>query len=207
MSLAAELAQGVATLGLALDEGARQTLLDYVALVEKWNGTYNLTAVREPQKMLTHHVLDCLAIVPHIRGPLVVDVGSGGGFPGIPLAVADAGKSVTLIDSSHKKTAFLRQAAIELGLSNVTVVCDRVETWRPERGFDSVVSRAFSDLPELMLLAGHLCAPGGMIAAMKGVHPYEELAQLPDGYRLRSVLPLQVPGLRAARHLVLIDPD
>jgi 16S rRNA (guanine527-N7)-methyltransferase len=207
MSLAAELAQGVATLGLALDEGARQKLLDYVALVEKWNGTYNLTAVREPQKMLTHHVLDCLAIVPHIRGPLVVDVGSGGGFPGIPLAVADAGKSVTLIDSSHKKTAFLRQAAIELGLSNVTVVCDRVETWRPEHGFDSVVSRAFSDLPELMLLAGHLCAPGGMIAAMKGVHPYEELTQLPDGYRLRSVLPLQVPGLRAARHLVLIDPD
>jgi 16S rRNA (guanine527-N7)-methyltransferase len=207
MSLAAELAQGVATLGLTLDERAQQKLLDYVAFVEKWNGTYNLTAVREPQKMLTHHVLDCLAIVPHVTGPLVVDVGSGGGFPGIPLAVADPARSVTLIDSSHKKTAFLRQAAIELELSNVTVVCDRVETWRPERGFDAVVSRAFSDLPELVLLAGHLCAPGGVIAAMKGVHPYEELAQLPAGYQLRSVLPLQVPGLRAARHLVLIDPN
>ena len=206
MNLAAELAAGIAALSVDVSADAQQRLLDYLALVEKWNQAYNLTAVREPAKMLTHHVLDSLAVLPHVRGDHVLDVGSGAGLPGIPLALARPQWRVTLLDASHKKATFLRQAVIELRLANVDVVCDRVESWMPSRQFDTVVSRAFSDLPEFLALAGRLCAKTGVMIAMKGIYPHEELAQVPKEFCLRGVVPLHVPGLHAERHAALLQP-
>lgn len=206
MSLAGELAAGITTLGLDVTSSAQQHMLDYLALVEKWNKAYNLTAVREPAKMLTHHLLDSLSVLPHVRGQRVLDVGSGAGLPGIPLAVAQPEWQFTLLDASHKKTTFLRQAVIELKLANVDVVCDRVETWSSPRLFDTVVSRAFSDLPEFLALAGKLCAKTGVVVAMKGVYPHEELAQVPGDFHLRNVVALNVPGLGAERHAAVLEP-
>lgn len=205
MSLAAKLAQGITQLGITLPPQTQQRLLDYLALLQKWNKVYNLTAVREAPKMVSHHLLDCLAVVSHVSAATILDVGSGAGLPGIPLALALPRTQVTLLDSGHKKAAFLRQAAIELELANVEVVCERLEVWKPSRRFELVISRALSDLPEFATLAGHLVAPGGELAAMKGVYPHEELAQLPAGYRLKRVVPLIVPGVRGARHLALIE--
>jgi len=206
MNLAAGLAEGIAGLGLEVPPEAQQKLLAYLALLHKWNATYNLTAVREPENMLTHHLLDALAVVPHLRGRAWVDVGSGAGLPGIPVALAAPDSAIALVDSSHKKTAFLRQAVIELGLGNVEVTCSRIEAWQPGRQFDIVISRALSTLPDFLALAGRLCGRDGVLAAMKGVHPHEEIAQLPASYRLERVVPLAVPGLAAQRHLVLIRP-
>jgi 16S rRNA (guanine527-N7)-methyltransferase len=145
-------------------------------------------------------------VLPHLRGDRLLDVGSGAGLPGIPLALARPEWQLTLLDSSHKKTTFLRQVVIELGLTNVDVVCDRVETWQSPRSFDTVVSRAFSDLPEFLALAGKLCAKTGMVVAMKGVYPHEELAQLPKDFQLCNVVPLNVPGLGAERHAAVLQP-
>lgn len=206
MNLAGELAAGIVTLGLDVTPDAQQRMLDYLALVEKWNKAYNLTAVREPAKMLTHHLLDSLAVLPHVRGSRVLDVGSGAGLPGIPLALACPQRQFTLLDSNHKKTTFLRQAVIELKLNNVEVVCDRVETWTSAQPFDTVVSRAFSDLAEFLALAGKLCARTGVVLAMKGVYPHEELAQLPGDFQLRRVVALNVPGLGAERHAAVLEP-
>lgn len=206
MSLADQLAHGLDALDLPAVTEVQKKLLDYITLIEKWNRVYNLTAVREPEKMLSHHVLDSLAVAPHVNGAFTLDVGSGAGLPGIPLALVQPQSSVTLLESSHKKSAFLKQAVIELELANVEVVTSRVETWKAPRRFDVVISRAFSDLAEFVSLAGRLCASKGVLAAMKGVYPFEELSQLPAGYRMQSVIPVAVPGLRAARHLVLIRP-
>jgi len=206
MSLAAELAAGIAALGINVPVDAQQRMLDYLALVGKWNKAYNLTAVREPEKMLTHHLLDSLAVLPHVRGPQVLDVGSGAGLPGIPLALARPDWHVTLLDSSHKKTTFLRQAIIELKLGNADVACARVEAWPAPQPFDTVVSRAFSELSEFLALAGRLCAKDGVMIAMKGVYPHDELAQVPGDFRLCSVVPLRVPGLNAERHAALLQP-
>jgi 16S rRNA (guanine527-N7)-methyltransferase len=205
MSLAGKLAEGVAELGIALPAPAQQRLLDYLALLAKWNRIYNLTAVRETSRMVSQHLLDCLAVVPHVKADTLLDVGSGAGLPGIPLAVALPRAHVTLLESSHKKSAFLQQAKLELKLDNVAVAGERVETWRPGRTFEVVISRAFSDLAEFVNLAGRHAAPGGRLAAMKGIYPHEELAQLPSGWTLASALPLTVPGLRARRHLLLIE--
>ena len=199
------LAGGLARLNLSLPPEMQQKLLDYVALVEKWNKVYNLTAVREVDKMLTHHLLDSLAVVPHVAtAKTILDVGSGAGLPGIPLALALPGTHVTLLDSNHKKAAFLNQAAIELKLNNVAVICERVEKYQLKQMFSVVISRAFSDLPEFVALAGSLVAPGGTLLAMKGVNPFEEIAQLKGGFKLCGVTPLAVPGLEAERHLVFM---
>lgn len=207
MKLSAMLAQGAAELRLNLPEKTQHTLLDYLALIQKWNKVYNLTAVRDPENMLSQHLLDCLAVAPHVaEASTLVDVGSGAGFPGIPLALALPQLQVTLLEANHKKATFLRQAAIELGLDRVAVVCERAQAWQPQNRFDVVISRAFSALPEFLAAAGRLCAETGTIIAMKGVHPYEELAQINAGYQLRSVIPLAVPGLAAERHLVIIQP-
>ncbi|HYH43641.1 MAG TPA: 16S rRNA (guanine(527)-N(7))-methyltransferase RsmG [Burkholderiales bacterium] len=207
MSLSAGLGHGLQALGLALSQEAQAKLVAYLALVEKWNSVYNLTAVRDPRQMLAHHLLDSLAVSPHVTGTSLVDVGSGAGLPGIPLALARPDTAVTLVDSSHKKSAFLKQVAIELALENVEVVCARIESWEAPRRYDVVISRAFSDLAEFASVAGRLTAEGGVLAAMKGVHPFEELAQLPAPYRMRAVIPLTVPGLDAQRHLVLLERD
>jgi 16S rRNA (guanine527-N7)-methyltransferase len=207
MSLEAQLAEGVAQLDLALPQQALPRLLDYLELLQKWNRIYNLTAVRDPVKMVSHHLLDSLAAVPQVTAATVLDVGSGAGVPGIPLAIALPRTHVTLLDSSHKKTAFLQQAKLELKLDNVAVACERVETWRPGRTFEMVISRAFSELAEFVKLAGRHVAPGGRIAAMKGIYPHEEITQLPAGWKLDRALALAVPGLRAQRHLLLIERE
>ena len=205
MNLAAALAEGVAELRVDLSAAAQQRLLEYLALLEKWNRVYRLSGVRDPEQMLSHHVLDSLAALPHLEGRRIVDVGSGAGLPGIPLAIASASAQVTLLDSNQKKTGFMRQAAIELKLANVDVVCERVEQWKVAQQFDVVISRAFADIAEFARLAGHLCERHGVLVAMKGLFPHEEIAQLPAPFRLRRVVPLRIPRLRGARHLVLLE--
>jgi 16S rRNA (guanine527-N7)-methyltransferase len=204
MNLASELQQGVSALGLNISPAHLQRLLDYLALLRKWNKVYNLTAVREPEKMVSQHLLDSLAVVPHIEARQILDVGSGAGLPGIPMAIARSDWRLTLLDSSHKKAAFLKQAAIELKLSNVTVCCERVESWIPERKFELIISRAFSDLADFVTMSKHLLSEGGTFAAMKGVYPHEEIAQLPSGYRVERIIHLKIPGHKAQRHLAMV---
>jgi len=191
-----------------LPPAAREKLEAYLSLLAKWNRTFNLTAIREPGRMVTHHVLDALAVLPHLpqRSSLrLLDVGSGGGVPGIPLAVARPGWHVVLLDSSHKKTAFLAQAVIELALENAEAVTARVEDYVPSAPFDVVISRAFSDLAAFARAAVRQLAPGGQIVAMKGVYPDEEIAELPADVRVVAAPALTVPGLDAERHLIVME--
>ena len=204
MSTADQLKRGLIALGLTLESDTQQRLLDYVALIEKWNRVYNLTAIRGPEKMVSHHLLDCLAVAPHLGGTHLLDVGSGAGLPGIPLALYSPNTHVTVLDSNHKKAAFLNQAVVELGLKNAAVCSERVESWQTPNRFDVIISRAFSDIGEFVRVTRHLLAPGGIFAAMKGLYPYEEIEKLPAGCEVRRVLPLAIPGLDGARHLVLI---
>jgi 16S rRNA (guanine527-N7)-methyltransferase len=206
MTPAQQLAEGIAALGFPVASAVQQKLIDFLALIGKWNRVYNLTAVRETEKMVSHHLLDSLAVAPHLGGDTVLDVGSGAGLPGIPLALVHPERRVTLLEANHKKSAFLQQAVIELGLGNATVVRERVETFEPGHRYDVVISRAFSDLAEFISLAGRHVRDGGTLAAMKGVYPHEELGQLPGGFRLSGVVPLAVPGMEAERHLVLLAP-
>lgn len=206
MSLAEKLAQGIAELGLDVAADTERKLLDYVALIAKWNRVHNLTAVRDDAQIVCAHLLDCLAVVPSLEANTVLDVGSGAGLPGVPVALMWPHARVTLLDSSHKKAAFLRQTVIELGLKNANVICERVEAWQPPHPYDLVISRAFSDLAEFLRVAGRLCAAKGTVATMKGLYPHKELAQLPREFKLRSVVRLKVPGLSAERHLLLLSP-
>ena len=198
---------GVARLGVALPGGGAAKLAAYLALLAKWNRTFNLTAIREPERMVTHHALDSLAIVPAL--PLgtirVLDVGSGGGLPGIPIAIARPDAEVVMIDASGKKATFLAQAAIELPLANASSVASRVEDYAPPKPFDVVISRAFSDLAAFAVVGARHLAPQGTLFAMKGVHPDEELAQLPDDIVVTAKPALAVPGLDATRHLVIMQ--
>ncbi|BAK78545.1 16S rRNA methyltransferase GidB [Pseudogulbenkiania sp. NH8B] len=205
MTHTAELTHGLAELKLDLTQEQIARLESYLALLAKWNQTYNLTAVREEERMVSYHLLDSLTLVPQLAGGTrLLDVGSGGGMPGIPAAIARPDLQVVLLDSNHKKTTFLRQAVIELKLDNVEVVTNRVEAYQPEQKFDRITSRAFSELAEFVKLTRHLLAPGGQYVAMKGVYPYEEIALLPEGFAVAEVVPLTVPGLDAERHLVRI---
>jgi len=203
----ATLSDGLAALGIALPVDARAQLTAYLTLLEKWNRTYNLTAIREPERMVTHHALDALAVLRELgmKDVRVLDVGTGGGVPGIPLAIARPAWHVTLLDPNHKKGAFLTQAAIELKLTNVDVAVSRVEDFVPEAPYDIVISRAFSDLATFVDASARHLAPGGRLVAMKGVHPDEELAELPATVRVVSAPSLQVPGLDAARHLIVME--
>ncbi|MDN0084342.1 16S rRNA (guanine(527)-N(7))-methyltransferase RsmG [Crenobacter sp. SG2305] len=205
MTTTQELQQGIAALGLELDAAQIDKLQGYLTLLGKWNQTYNLTAVREAERMVSYHLLDSLSLMPKLDGGTrLLDVGSGGGMPGIPAAIARPDLTVVVLDANHKKTTFLRQAVIELGLTNVTVVTERVEHYQPEQKFDRITSRAFSELAEFVKLTRHLLADGGQWVAMKGVYPYEEIALLPTDVRVAEVLPLTVPGLDAERHLVRV---
>jgi 16S rRNA (guanine527-N7)-methyltransferase len=200
--------EALAAAGVALPAHARDTLAAYVALLAKWNRTYNLTAIREPERMVTHHVLDSLAVLPHLpaRDDLaVLDVGSGGGLPGIPLALARPRWRVVLLDANHKKGAFLQQAVIELGLANAEAVTARVEDYVANAPFDVVISRAYSDLATFARAGARHLAPGGRLAAMKGVFPDEEIAHLPADTRVVATPALVVPGLDAKRHLVIME--
>ena len=156
--------------------------------------------------MVVLHLLDSLTLLPHLGDAKnVIDVGSGPGFPGIPLAIARPELAITLLDSSHKKCAFLEQVRTELGLSNITVVCERVQQYKPEQGFDAVVSRAFAELSDFVIQSQHLAAPGGRLLAMKGVYPFEEIARIPATHRVAQVVELAVPSLEAKRHLVFME--
>lgn len=197
------LERGLAELGQALPEGAIERLLEYVELLAKWNRTYNLTAIRDPRRMISHHLLDSLAVRPHLPSGPLADIGSGGGLPGIPLAIADPARRVTLNDANQKKAAFLRQAVIELELANADVHAGRVEAWQPAPRFSCVIARGFAELARLVADCRHLLAPGGVLAAMKGAVSPLELAQVPAGADCSDVRPLRVPMLDAERHLVL----
>jgi len=205
MSLESQLGLGVAAMGISLPEGAIDRLAQYLRLLEKWNRVHNLTAVRDPEQMVTLHVLDSFSILPHLANAhTLVDVGTGAGLPGIPLAIARPDLRVTLLDSSHKKATFLEQARAELKLENVAVACERVERWHPQAKFDAVVSRAFAELADFVQGARHLVSADGTMLAMKGVHPFDEIARLPPGCRLDRVVELSIPTLEAKRHLVLL---
>ena len=204
---AQQLAQGLAAMGLAVPAAAQEKLLAYAALHEKWNKTYSLTALRGADKAVSHPLLDSRAVLPHVPAGTLLDVGSGGGMPGIPLAIVLPELAVTLIDSNSKKAAFLRQAAIELRLSNVNVHCGRVEQYHPSLPFSAITSRAFAELADFVVLSRHLLAADGVWLAMKGVRPEAEIAALPAGVRVRAVHPLQVPGVEGERHVVILDND
>jgi len=205
MNLLASLDAGLASLRLDLSAQQKVALLNYLSLLGKWNKTYNLTAIHAPERMLTHHILDSLALTPYVTSGALLDVGSGAGFPGIPLAIVRPDLPVTVMDASQKKCGFMQQVAIELRLANVSVVHARVEAYQAPQKFMQIVSRAFSDLAEFVRLSAHLLAPGGNWLAMKGVHPDEEIAQLKAARVVRAV-PLQVPGLNAERSLIIMEP-
>lgn len=203
MSLEKELATGIAQMGIAATPEQQAKLLDYLALLHKWNAVYNLTAIRQPEQMVSNHLLDSLAVLPHLWPQRWLDVGCGGGLPGLVLAVMRPEWSFTLMDSNSKKTGFVQQAAIELGLRNVEVRCGRVEQWQTEKKFDGIISRAFAEVVDFVSLTQHLLADGGRWAAMKGM-PEQELAKLPEGIEVEKVITLQVPKLEAARSLVVL---
>jgi len=194
-----------------LPTDARDKLGAYLDLLAKWNRTYNLTAIREPERMVTHHVLDTLAVLAHLPGKRagsrlsVLDVGSGGGVPAIPMAIARPGWRVVALDSSHKKGAFLQQAVSELSLPNVEVAIVRVEYYHPAALFEIVIARAFADLATFVAAGARHLAPGGQLVAMKGLYPDEEIAQLPPDVRVIAAPRLAVPGLEGERHLIVMD--
>ncbi len=196
---------GLRELELELPPAAQEKLIAYIELLAKWNQAYNLTAVRDPGQMITRHLLDSLAILPLVRGPRVLDIGSGAGLPGIPLALARPDLQFVLLDSNAKKTRFLVQAVAELDLKNVEVAHSRVETYRPVAPFDTLIARAFAGIADMLSASAPLCAPGGRWLAMKGVYPQQELAAIPPGYQTETRR-LQVPGLDAERHVVIITP-
>ena len=204
----AALERGLEQLEIGLPGEARERLLRYVALLAKWNRTYNLTAIRNADDMVTHHLLDSLAVLPHLPVPgeaHIADAGSGAGLPGIPLALARPQWRVALAESNQKKCAFLRQAVIELALANVEVHEGRVERWRPQAPFVLVISRAFTQLAQFIDACRHLVGPRGLFAAMKGKPPRDELEQLPNDVRCKAVIALRTPFLNAERHLVLCE--
>ena len=201
-ALQAQLEQGIAALGLQLPADAVPRLLDYLALLERWNGAYNLTAVREPTEMVTRHLLDSVAILPFVQGHSLADLGTGPGLPGIVLAIAAPGREILLVDSNGKKVRFLREAIRSLKLEGVRAEQSRVEDVAGQ--FDCVTARAFASLADMLAWGGHLLAPGGIWLAMKGKQPEDELPGIPDGFVVRATHELHVPGLPAERHLLVL---
>ncbi|MBV6320721.1 MULTISPECIES: 16S rRNA (guanine(527)-N(7))-methyltransferase RsmG [Duganella] len=208
VAIADVLKQGINSLKLGLGDDQVEKLLDYLALLNKWNSVYNLTSVRDPMQMVTLHVLDSLAAVPAFAGAQnVLDVGAGGGLPGMVLAISRPDMKVSMIDTVHKKTAFLNQVKAELGLANVTVYTKRVEQLEVKTKFDVITSRAFADLSDFVNWSGHLLQEGGRFIALKGTAPAEERERLPEPWKVQKLEPLEVPGLDAERHLVFIQAE
>lgn len=204
--LRAQLDAGCAALQLQLGDEQKQQLLNYLALLHKWNKVYNLTSVRDPQLMLTRHILDSLSLFPYLDCKSLLDVGSGAGLPGIPVAIGFPQMAVTLLDSNIKKTRFLQQVKAELKLNNVTVVHGRVEQLDLPR-FETVTARAFATIAEIIDLAARHCDDAGSMVLMKGVYPEQELAEIGDGFKVKDVVALSVPGEQAERHLVRLIKD
>ncbi len=200
--LKTQLQQGIEEIGIDLPESAIDKLMAYLTLLEKWNKVYNLTAIRDPQEMLVKHLLDSLSIVPHICGQRLIDVGTGGGLPGIPLAICFPDKQVDLLDSNSKKTRFLIQAKAELGLQNTVVFHQRVETYQPKGLYDGVVSRAFASLEDMLHWTSHLLKSDGYWWAMKAQKDFEDYSNLPGLVKIEAMIDLHVPGLEAQRMLI-----
>ncbi len=210
MTLHTQLSEGMHALGYnpGLETTKLETkLLMYLALIQKWNGVHNLTAIRSTETMLTHHIIDSLAVLPHISGAKIADIGSGAGLPGIPIAIMKPDWQVTLIESNKKKTAFQQQAKIELELDNIEIIADRAENYQTNTQFNTIISRALSSLNEFIKMSSHL---GGnerqnlRYVAMKASKVEQEIDNLPDGYSVDKVVPLSVPGISAERHLIIV---
>jgi 16S rRNA (guanine527-N7)-methyltransferase len=204
-ALALELANGIEAMALTIPAQAQRRMLAFIMLLAKWNRTFNLTAIDDPAQMVARHLLDSLAVLPHLRGPRILDIGTGAGLPGIPLALARPADRFVLLDSSGKKTRFVTQAIAELGLDNVDVEQARLADYRPALAFDCVISRAFGSLAELLQAGGGLLAPGGRLLAMKGKAWRDELDPLPQG-SLIAAHRLDVPGVAGERYLVELAP-
>jgi 16S rRNA (guanine527-N7)-methyltransferase len=200
------LAAGAHEIGIALDASGAETLLKLVDELEAGNAQFNLTAIRDRSGMLRKHVLDSLSLQPYLRGNRVADIGTGAGFPGLPLAIVNPLRRFTLVEATGKKARFVEQTALRLGVDNVQVEHARAENYRPFELFDTVVARALSSLADFAAYAGHLCAPGGRLLAMKGKRPDEEISALPKSFRVLAVHRLKVPGLDEERHLVELSP-
>jgi 16S rRNA (guanine527-N7)-methyltransferase len=203
MSLAEQLAQGIVELDLEITSETQQKLMDYLALLQKWNKVYNLTAIRNAEQMISHHLLDSLVVLPHLWPGKWLDVGCGAGLPGLVLAITRPEWQFTLLDSNSKKTSFVQQVIIELGLHNVNVRCARVEEMQSDEKFDGIISRAFADTADFVTMTRHLLADQGRWAAMKGT-PEQELQYLPGDVVVERIIPLSVSGLDAARCLVIL---
>lgn len=197
-----DLEQGLQAMGL--EAGFAEPLLAYLALLARWNRTYNLTAIRDPREMVTRHLLDSLAMRPYIEAGTLADLGTGPGLPGIPLAITRPQLQVTLVESNGKKARFMREAVRQLGLGNARVAESRAEALDEPAAYDHLTARALDTLLGIVEVGGHLLKPGGTLLAMKGVHPHEEIAALPPGWTVQAVDPLQVPGLTGERHLVTV---
>ena len=204
MTLKMLLTQGLQALSLDFSAAQTQRCLDYLALLQKWNKAYNLTAIRDPQEMVTKHLLDSLSIQPYLVGDAVLDVGTGAGLPGIPLAIAEPGKRFILLDSNGKKIRFVRQAAIELGLSNVEAIHGRIEALQ-DRQFSTITTRAFSALSDMHIISPQLLASEGVLLAMKGALHADD--RVPEAYQLVRTQVLAVPGVPAARHVLVLQPN
>ncbi|HET7307555.1 MAG TPA: 16S rRNA (guanine(527)-N(7))-methyltransferase RsmG [Gammaproteobacteria bacterium] len=204
--LARLLDRGVGALGIELDAAQRDKLCDFVRLIDKWNHAYNLSAVRAPAEMVNRHLVDSLSALPYVRGKRLLDVGTGAGLPGIPLAIARPAMGVVLLDGNGKKTRFCIQAAGELELDNVGVVHSRAEDYEPDERFDTVISRAFGSLADFAATAGHLLRAGGRLVAMKGNVTDEERAALPASWRVIENAPLTVPGAKIGRRVLVLEP-
>jgi 16S rRNA (guanine527-N7)-methyltransferase len=196
------LARGLAA--MELDAALAPPLLTYLTLLDRWNRTYNLTAIRDPLEMVTRHLLDSLAMQPHLESGTLADLGTGPGLPGIPLAIARPQLQVTLVESNGKKARFMREAVRQLGLVNARVAESRAEALAEPGAYDALTARAMDTLAGIIAVGGHLLRPGGRLLAMKGVYPHDEIAQLPAGWTVEQVLPLHVPGLTGERHLVVV---
>lgn len=207
-TLGPKLVAGLQAMGIAIEPSQQERMLTYLAEFNKWNKAYNLSAVRDPEQMLYRHLLDSLSVLPHVRRKSpkrVIDVGTGGGLPGIPLAIALPDCQFTLLDSNGKKTRFLFHIKTLLGLDNVRVENGRVEQFRPESGYDLVISRAFASLSDMVSGCEHLLSSNGLYMAMKGIYPEEELAAVADWVNLIASHSLEIPGDEGERHLLALQ--
>lgn len=206
-SLIDRLDSGIKNLAIELTKQQQNNLIDYLLLIEKWNRSYNLTAISKPEDMLVLHLLDSLSVVPLLKGEHFIDVGTGAGLPGIVLAIALPQQQFTLLDTNGKKTRFLLQVKAELSLNNVQVIKSRAEDFTPQKKFDAVLSRAFTSLKEMLNCTEQLCVQNGHFYAMKGQYPEKELRDLPKGFNVKACHTLSVPDLEGQRHLVVIQKE